>query len=117
VTEERVPDHDRTAERLEVQRLLALPDEVKSKYDVSSLAVVSHTGAACPVDVKRAMIDWFGPVLMEAYGATEAGTTNLISSEEWLRKPGSVGKTLEPFELVVVSEDGERLGPNQPGQL
>ena len=55
------------------QRLLALPDEVRAKYDVSSLRLVSHTGAACPVDCKRAMIDWWGPVLLEAYGATEAG--------------------------------------------
>jgi acyl-CoA synthetase (AMP-forming)/AMP-acid ligase II len=78
---------------------------------------VSHTGAACPRDVKRQMIDWFGPVLIEAYGATEAGTTNMITSEEWLRKPGSVGKTLAPFELVVVGEDGARLGANQVGEL
>jgi len=99
------------------QRLLALPEEVRRKYDVSSMQVLSHTGAACPRDVKRAMIEWFGPVLTEAYGATESGSTNMITSQEWLQKPGSVGKTLPPFELIVVSEDGERLGPNQPGQL
>jgi len=99
------------------QRLLALPPEVRAKYDVSSLRLVSHTGAACPVDVKRAMIDWWGPVLLEAYGATEAGSTNIITSDEWLRKPGSVGKAVPPFEMVVVAEDGTRLGPNQVGQL
>jgi acyl-CoA synthetase (AMP-forming)/AMP-acid ligase II len=99
------------------QRLLALPPEVRNRYDVSSIEVISHTGAACPREVKRQMIEWFGPVLMEAYGATESGTTNMITSEEWLAKPGSVGKTLAPFELVVVGEDGERLGPNQVGQL
>lgn len=99
------------------QRLLALPPKVRAKYDVSSLVSVAHTGAACPVEVKRSMIEWFGPVLMEAYGATEAGSTNMISSEEWLLKPGSVGKTLPPFELVVVSDEGEILGPNQTGQL
>lgn len=99
------------------QRLLALPEEVRAKYDVSSLRLVSHTGAACPVDCKRAMIDWWGPVLLEAYGATEAGSTNMISSEEWLRKPGSVGKAMPPFEMVVVGEDGARLGPNEIGQL
>lgn len=99
------------------QRLLALPQAVRDKYDVSSLELVPHTGAACPREVKRQMIDWFGPVLLEAYGATESGTTNMITSEEWLRKPGSVGKTLAPFELVVVGEDGARLGPGQPGQL
>ena len=99
------------------QRLLALPEEVRRRYDVSSLVVVSHTGAACPSEVKRAMIQWFGPILNEAYGATESGSTNLITSEEWLRKPGSVGKTQPPFEVVVVSEEGRRVGPNEVGQL
>ena len=99
------------------QRLLALPPEVRAKYDVSSLRLVPHTGAACPPEVKRAMIDWFGPVLMEAYGGTESGTTNLIMSDEWLLKPGSVGKTLPPFELVVVGEDGRDLPQGEVGQL
>jgi acyl-CoA synthetase (AMP-forming)/AMP-acid ligase II len=99
------------------QRLLALPAEVRAKYDVSSLRLVSHTGAACPVDAKHAMIAWWGPVFLEAYGATEAGSTNMISSEEWLRKPGSVGKAMPPFEMVVVGENGERLGANETGQL
>jgi acyl-CoA synthetase (AMP-forming)/AMP-acid ligase II len=99
------------------QRLLALPDDVRARYDVSSLQSVPHTGAACPAEVKRRMIDWFGPVLLEAYGGTESGTTNMITSEEWLAKPGSVGKTLAPFELLVIGEDGERLPPGQVGQL
>jgi acyl-CoA synthetase (AMP-forming)/AMP-acid ligase II len=99
------------------QRLLALPAEVRARYDVSSLRLVPHTGAACPPEVKRAMIDWFGPVLMEAYGGTESGTTNMILSDEWLRKPGSVGKTLPPFELVVVDENGRDLPRGETGQL
>jgi long-chain acyl-CoA synthetase len=99
------------------QRLLALPAETRAKYDLSSLVAVSHTGAACPADVKRRMIAWFGPVLIEAYGATESGTTNTITSEEWLRKPGSVGRTVAPFEPVVVAEDGRPVGPGQVGQL
>ena len=99
------------------QRLLALPEEVRAKYDVSSLEQVAHTGAACPGDVKRRMIAWFGPVLVEAYGATESGSTNMISSEEWLKKPGSVGRTLPPFEVEVISEAGERLGVNAVGVL
>jgi long-chain acyl-CoA synthetase len=94
-----------------------LPADVRGRYDLSSLVAVAHTGAACPRDVKREMIAWFGPVLIEAYGATEAGTTNMITSQEWLRKPGSVGKTLGPFELIVVAEDGSRLGANAVGQL
>ncbi len=99
------------------QRLLTLPHEVRARHDVSSLMAVFHTGAACPRDAKRAIIDWFGPVLVEAYGGTESGTTNIITSEEWLRKPGSVGKTLPPFELMVIGEAGETLGPNAVGQL
>jgi long-chain acyl-CoA synthetase len=63
-------------------RLLALPDEVKARYDISSMRYVAHTGAKCPEDVKRAMIDWWGPVLYEAYGASEVGTTCSISSTD-----------------------------------
>ncbi len=99
------------------QRLLALPDEVKSRYDVSSMKRMAHTGAACPPDVKRRMIEWFGPVLVEAYGGTESGTTTMITSEEWLRKPGSVGKAMAPFEVVIYSEDGRELGANEVGVL
>ena len=99
------------------QRLLALPDDVRAKYDVSSLQIVSHTGAACPVDVKRAMIDWFGPVFFEAYGATEAGSTNAIDSHEWLAHPGSVGKTLPPFECLILNEEGNQLPAGQEGHI
>ena len=98
-------------------RLLALPDEVKGKYDLSSLQRVSHTGAKCPVDVKRAMIDWFGPVLFEAYGASEVGTTNAIDSLEWLAHPGSVGKCLPPFEAMILDDDDNPLPPNTEGRL
>lgn len=99
------------------QRLLALPESVRKSHDVSSLRFVLHTGAACPRDVKKEMIDWLGPVLVEAYGGTESGTTNMISSVEWLERPGSVGRCVPPFEVVVIGEDGSRLGPNQVGQL
>ena len=99
------------------QRLLALPQDVRDKYNVSSLQVVHHTGAACPRDVKAQMIDWFGPVFVEAYGATESGTTNMISSQDWLERPGSVGRTLAPFELMIISDEGELLGANQTGQI
>ncbi|MDP1819098.1 MAG: AMP-binding protein [Acidimicrobiales bacterium] len=98
-------------------RLLSLPEDVRKRYDLSSLAVVAHTGASCPVEVKRRMIDWFGPVLIEAYGATESGTTNMITSPEWLEHPGSVGRTLPPFEVVVVSEEGEELPTGEVGVL
>jgi long-chain acyl-CoA synthetase len=98
-------------------RLLALPDEVKARYDVSSLQRVSHTGAKCPIDVKRAMIEWWGPVFTDAYGASEVGTTCMITSEEWLLHPGSVGKAIPPFTAMILDDDGNELGPNQEGRL
>jgi long-chain acyl-CoA synthetase len=75
-------------------RLLGLSDEVKQHYDVSSLRLVAHTGAKCPVETKRAMIAWWGPVFSDSYGATEVGTTCSIDSNDWLRFPGSVGKAI-----------------------
>ena len=99
------------------QRMLALPSEVRAGYDVSSMKRLAHTGAACPREVKEAMIEWFGPVLVEAYGGTEAGSTTIITSAEWLARPGSVGKAQPPFETVIYGEDGQILGPNEVGQV
>jgi acyl-CoA synthetase (AMP-forming)/AMP-acid ligase II len=98
-------------------RLLALPDEVKARYDVSSMRLVAHTGAACPIEVKRAMIEWWGPCFVDAYGATEVGTTCSITSQEWLEHPGSVGRPIPPFEAVVVDDDDHEVGPNVEGRL
>ncbi|MBX3707837.1 MAG: AMP-binding protein [Pseudomonadales bacterium] len=98
-------------------RLLALPEAVRARYDVSSLKRVSHTGAKCPVDVKRAMIEWWGPVFIDAYGASEVGTTCMITSEEWLAHPGSVGRAVPPFEALILDDDGRSLGPGQEGRL
>ncbi|MCE2764098.1 MAG: AMP-binding protein [Ilumatobacteraceae bacterium] len=98
-------------------RLLALPDEVKSKYDVSSMKLAAHTGASCPVDVKRAMIDWWGPIFIDAYGATEVGTTCQITSTEWLENPGSVGRPVPPFSVLVLDDDGNELPANAEGRL
>ena len=98
-------------------RLLALPAAVRDRYDVSSMELVVHTGAACPIEVKRAMIEWWGPVFAEAYGASEVGTTCSITSEEWLAHPGSVGRAVEPFEALVVDDAGRPLPPNTEGRL
>ncbi|MCE3552865.1 acyl-CoA synthetase [Pseudonocardia sp. RS11V-5] len=73
-------------------RMLKLPEEVRTAYDVSSLRVAVHAAAPCPVDVKQQMIDWWGPILQEYYSSTEGNGITLIDSEQWLRKPGSVGK-------------------------
>ena len=98
-------------------RLLALPDEVKAKYDVSSMKLAAHTGASCPVDVKRAMIEWWGPIFIDAYGATEVGTTCQITSQEWLEHPGSVGRPVPPFSVIVLDDDGNEVPPNTEGRL
>jgi long-chain acyl-CoA synthetase len=98
-------------------KMLALPTETKARYDVSSMKMVAHTGAKCPVDVKRAMIEWWGPVFTDAYGASEVGTTCQISSEEWLAHPGSVGRCIPPFSAHIFDDDGNELGPNTEGRL
>jgi long-chain acyl-CoA synthetase len=100
------------------QRLLALPDDVRARHDVSSLRLVAHTGAACPIDVKRRMIEWFGPVFNDAYGATEVGTICSIGSAEWLEHPGSVGRVVPPFtQVIVVDDDGNELPAGEEGKL
>lgn len=98
-------------------RLLALPDEVKAKYDVSSMKLCAHTGAKCPVDVMSDMIDWWGPIFRDAYGASEVGTVCAITSPEWLEHKGSVGRALEPFTALVLDEDMTELPPDTEGQL
>lgn len=85
------------------QRLLALPEDIRNKYDVSSLNFILHGAAPTPVHVKKAIIDWFGPVVYEYYAATEGGGC-FIDSEEWLRKPGSVGKP-SPGQVLQVRDD------------
>jgi long-chain acyl-CoA synthetase len=98
-------------------RLLALPDDVKERYDVSSLRHVIHGAAPCSPEVKRRMIEWFGPVLDEYYASTEGVGGTIIFSEEWLSKPGSVGKARSTTRIVVMDEDGNILPPNQVGTI
>jgi long-chain acyl-CoA synthetase len=99
------------------QRLLDLPEEVRNGFDHSSLKYVLQVGAKCPDRVKRAMIDWWGPVVWESYGASEVGTTCMISAEEWLAHPGSVGRAVPPFEAFVRTEDGAEAPPDTEGEL
>jgi long-chain acyl-CoA synthetase len=95
-------------------RLLALPEEVRAKYDVSSLRTMIHGAAPCPAEVKRAMLAWWGPVVIEYYAATEGGGTS-ITAEEWLQKPGSVGKAW-PYSVVKILDDaGDELPAGQIG--
>lgn len=98
-------------------RLLALPDEVRQRYRTDSLASVTHSGAPCPVSVKRAIIDWLGPIVYEGYGSTEVGGSCHINSEDWLAHPGSVGRPVPPFEVLIVDADGNELPPGQEGRV
>lgn len=98
-------------------RFLQLPEPVRAKYDLSSLRLVAHTGSACPIDVKRSMIEWWGPVLVEAYGASEVGTTCMIDSHQWLEHPGSVGRPVPPFSVLVTDEDGREVPAGTEGRL
>jgi len=98
-------------------RLLQLPAEVRHKYDVSSLQVVSHAGAACPVEVKSQMMNWFGPVLYEYYASSEGYGTS-IGPQEWLAHPGSVGRaTADGATMKVLDDEGRELGPDEVGTL
>jgi long-chain acyl-CoA synthetase len=98
-------------------RLLALPDDVRERYDVSSLRHVIHGAAPCPPEVKRRMIDWWGPVLDEYYASTEGVGGTIIFSDEWLRKPGSVGMARGDNEIVIMSDDGALLAPGEIGTV
>jgi long-chain acyl-CoA synthetase len=95
-------------------RLLALPEDVRSEYDVSSLRVMIHGAAPCPLETKRRMLEWWGPVVVEYYAATEGGGTS-ISAEEWLRKPGSVGKAWPGSVVRVLDDDGADMRVGEPG--
>ncbi|MCW2579993.1 MAG: fadD [Blastococcus sp.] len=96
-------------------RMLKLPEDVRRRYDVSSLRCAVHAAAPCPVEVKRAMIDWWGPVLYEYYASTESSGATFIDSNQWLAKPGSVGHDGVMGIAHVVGEDGEELGPGEVG--
>ena len=98
-------------------RMLKLPRDVREAYDLSSLRYISHAAAPCPPDVKRAMIDWLGPIVTEFYGSTEMGNITLCSSQEWLTRPGTVGRRLEGAELQIVDDAGNELPPNSVGTI
>jgi len=97
-------------------RMLRLPEEVKAKYDLSSLRIAIHAAAPCPVEVKRSIIEWWGPVVREYYASTESFGSTHITSEEWLKKPGSVGKAANGI-LHICDDEGRDLGPGEIGTV
>jgi len=98
-------------------RLLKLPAGVRRRHDLSSLRFVVHAAAPCPPEVKRHMIEWWGPVINEYYGATETGCVVFHDAAEALRKPGTVGRPLVDAEVRILDADGHRLGPGQVGEV
>ncbi len=97
-------------------RLLQLPEDVRQRFDVSSLTHVIHSAAPCPVEVKRRMLEWWGPVIYEYYAATEGGGT-LVTPEQWLQKPGTVGPPWPNSEIRILDEEDRPAPPGQPGTV
>jgi long-chain acyl-CoA synthetase len=97
-------------------RLLALPEAVRKRYDVSSLRYVLHGAAPTPVHVKRAMLEWFGPVIFEYYAGTEGGGA-VITPEEWLKRPGSVGRATAGRTIEILDEHDNPLPVGQVGAV
>ena len=98
-------------------RFLKLPDDVRGAFRGDALAVAVHGAAPCPPEVKRQMLAWWGLKITEYYGGTEGGFLTIINGEEWLRKPGSVGRPTPLAEILIVKDDGTLAGQNEPGQI
>ncbi|MBU3689656.1 MAG: AMP-dependent synthetase [Acidimicrobiales bacterium mtb01] len=98
-------------------RLLRLQPEQKAAFDGSSLSVVLHGAAPCPPEVKRQMLDWWGPVITEYYGGTEGGVLTTITGDQWLQRPGSVGRPTSYADILVYRDDGSEAGCGETGQI
>jgi long-chain acyl-CoA synthetase len=96
------------------KRMLTLPEDTRAKYDVSSMRWLIHAAAPCPVPIKRAMLDWWGPCVYEYYAATEGGGT-IVTPQEWLERPGTVGRPWPISEVMVADDNGEACPPGVPG--
>ncbi|MEU9338464.1 acyl-CoA synthetase [Streptomyces sp. NPDC048290] len=116
----RLIDHERCTHThmvpTQFHRLLALPEDTRRAYDVSSMRHAIHGAAPCPDHVKRAMIDWWGTCVEEYYAASEGGGA-FATAEDWLKKPGTVGKAWPISELAVFADDGTRLPPGELGTV
>jgi long-chain acyl-CoA synthetase len=97
-------------------RMLKLPEEVRKKYDLSTLKCAIHAAAPCPVPVKQAMIEWWGPVLYEYYAGTEGNGFTFVTSQEWLERPGTVGRALTGV-VRVCDEAGDEVPRGTEGQI
>jgi long-chain acyl-CoA synthetase len=98
-------------------RLVRLPEAVRARYDISSLEFVVHGSAPCPPDVKRRLIDWVGPIVHEYYGTTETGMVSRSSSQEWLKRPGTVGRPWPGREVRIYDSKGNLQPPGAQGEI
>jgi long-chain acyl-CoA synthetase len=98
-------------------RMLRLPEATRRRYDLGSMRCVASTGSPCPPEVKRAMIEWWGPVFHECYASSEAGLITVISSAEALAKPGSAGRPIGGAVLKILDEAGRALLPGEIGLI
>ncbi len=97
-------------------RLLSLPEEVRDRYDVSSVRNMVHAAAPCPPEIKRRMLEWWGPSIYEYYAATEGGGTT-VTPEQWLEKPGTVGTAWSNSTVTIFDDDGNELAPGEIGTV
>ncbi len=98
-------------------RMLKLDEKTRAAFDGSSLQVAWHGAAPCPKGVKEQMIEWWGPIITEYYGGAEGAIATLISSEEWLERPDSVGRADAMAEVRIIDEDGKPCPPRKTGQI
>src|SRR5262249_12048537 len=98
------------------KRMLSLREEVRAKYDVSSMRWLIHAAAPCPVPIKLAMLDWWGPCIYEYYAATEGGGT-IVTPQQWLQRAGTVGRPWPTSEVMVADDNGEVCPPGVPGTV
>lgn len=98
-------------------RLLKQPEALRKQYNLSSLQLVIHAAAPCPIHVKRAMIEWLGPIISEYYGGSEGNGLTHLTAEEWLENPGSVGRAIFGTVRICDPDTGEVLGPDETGTV
>ncbi len=98
-------------------RLLKLDEDIKAAYDVSSIEWVLHSAAPCPAWAKRGMIEWFGPTIVELYGSSEGTGPVIATSDQWLERPGTVGRASAALELSIVDDLGNDLPPGEVGTV
>jgi long-chain acyl-CoA synthetase len=98
------------------KRMLSLPEQTRSAYDLSSMKWLIHAAAPCPIGIKQAMLDWWGPCVWEYYAATEGGGT-IASPEDWAARPGTVGRAWPISEIMIADENGDVCPPGTPGTI